>query len=192
VNPVNSGFTSFKNNKNIYMACLINSALPLDCMDSIGGVKVAYILAGDITDTTEVAGEITDITGTGSFYEFQLAKDTCFYNETITVSNVNGTVFYQGELTIVLQKMDAEKRNQILLLAANRDLRIVFVDNNNISYIAGLTRGMVMSSGTAATGTAVGDLNGYTLVFQSQEPQSAGILADPLADVVTGITIVNA
>ena len=182
----------FKNNKHIYMACLINDALALDCMDSLGGVKVAYILAGEITSTVEVAGEITDINGTGNFYEFQLAKDTAFYNETITPSNANGSLFYQGELTIVLQKMDAVKRNQILLLAQNRDLRIAFVDNNDVTYIAGLSRGMVMSSGTAATGTAVGDLNGYTLVFQSQEPQSAGILEGTLADAVTGITIVNA
>lgn len=174
------------------MACNITSALALDCMNSIGGLKTAYILSGEITSTTEAAGLITDIVGSGSFYQFELAKDTAFYNEAITVSNVNGTVFYQGELTIVLQKMSAEKRNSILLLAANRELRIAFEDNNGISYIAGLTRGMVMSSGTAATGTAVGDLNGYTLVFQSQEPASAGILDGTVADVVTGITVVNA
>jgi len=177
------------------MSCLINEALALDCMDSLGGVKVAYILAGEITALSEnVGGEVTEIDGTGTFYEFQLAKDTAFYNETINVSNTAGTVFYQGELTLVLQKMDANKRNQILLLAQNRDLRIAFVDSNNITYIAGLERGMVMSSGTAATGTAVGDLNGYTLVFQSQEPKSAVILASTLADAVaTGaITVTNA
>lgn len=174
------------------MACNITSALALDCMNSIGGLKTAYILNGEITSTTESAGVITDIVGTGDFYQFELAKDTAFYSEAITVSNTNGTVFYQGELTIVLQKMSAAKRNQILLLAANRDLRIVFEDNNGVSYIAGLTRGMVMSSGTAASGTAVGDLNGYTLVFQSQEPASAGILDGTVADVVTGITVVNA
>ena len=168
------------------MACNITSALPLDCMDSIGGLKTAYILAGNLSTVSQTAGEITAIAGTGTFYQFELAKDTAFYSEAITVSNVNGTVFYQGELTIVLQKMSAEKRNQILLLAQNRDLVIAFEDNNNVTYIAGLTRGMVMSSGTAATGTAVGDLNGYTLVFQSQEPQSAGILLDPLADTIGG------
>jgi hypothetical protein len=174
------------------MACLLNAALPLDCMNALGGLKVAYFLAGEITATTEVAGEITLLTGTGSFYEYQLAKDTAFYSESINVSNVNGTVFYQGELTIVLQKMEAAKRNQILLLAQNRDLRIAFVDNNDVTYIMGLTRGSVMSAGTAATGTAVADLNGYTLTFQSQEPQSAGILSDTLANSVSGITIVNA
>ena len=87
------------------MACLINSALPLDCMGGIGGLKTAYFLGGEITSTTVVAGEITAIAGTGAFYEYQLAKDTAFFNEAINVSNTAGTVFYEGVLTIILQKI---------------------------------------------------------------------------------------
>lgn len=176
------------------MSCLINSALALDCMNAMGGLKTAYFLAGEITDTTVVAGEITAITGTGSFYEFQLAKDTAFFAEAINVSNTAGTVFYEGVLTIVLQKMDAEKRNQILLLAQNRDLRIAFVDQQDITWVMGLSRGAVMSASNAATGTAVADLNGYTLSFTAQEPAAAYpiVAGDTLSDVVTGITVVAA
>jgi hypothetical protein len=163
-------------------------------MNAMGGLKTAYFLAGEITNTVVVAGEITEIVGTGSFYEFQLAKDTAFFNEAINVSNTAGTVFYEGVLTIVLQKMDAEKRNQILLLAQNRDLRIAFVDQQDITWICGLTRGAVMSASNAATGTAVADLNGYTLSFTAQEPAAAYpiVAGDTLADVVTGITVVAA
>ena len=93
------------------MSCLINSALALDCMNAMGGLKTAYILAGEITSTTVVAGEITAIAGTGSFYEFQLAKDTAFFSEAINVSNTAGTVYYEGVLTMILQKMDAEKNH---------------------------------------------------------------------------------
>lgn len=176
------------------MSCLINSALALDCMNAMGGLKTAYFLAGEITATTAAAGEITGITGTGSFYEFQLAKDTAFFNEAINVSNTAGTVYYEGVLTIVLQKMSAEKRNQILLLAQNRDLRIAFVDQQDITWIMGLTRGAVMSASSAASGTAVADLNGYTLSFTAQEPEAAYPIAagDTLADVVSGITVVAA
>lgn len=176
------------------MSCLINSALALDCMNAMGGLKTAYFLAGEITDTVVTAGEITSIVGTGSFYEFQLAKDTAFFNEAINVSNANGTVFYEGVLTIVLQKMDADKRNQILLLAQNRDLRIAFVDQQDVTWVMGLTRGAVMSASNAATGTAVADLNGYTLSFTAQEPAAAYpiLVGDTLADVVSGITVVNA
>ena len=176
------------------MSCLINAALPLDCINGIGGLKTAYFLAGEITSTTAVAGEITDIVGTGSFYEYALAKDTAFFNEAINVSNANSTVYYEGVLTIVLSKMKAEIRNQILLLAQNRALRIAFVDNNDTTWIMGLTRGAVMSASSAASGTAVADLNGYTLSFTAQEPAAAQPLAagDTLEDVVTGITVVAA
>ncbi|MFZ9242268.1 MAG: hypothetical protein ACO295_03570 [Sediminibacterium sp.] len=176
------------------MSCLINSALALDCMNAMGGLKTAYFLAGEITSTTVTAGEITAITGTGSFYEFALAKDTAFFAEQINVSNTAGTVFYEGVLTIVLQKMDADKRNQILLLAQNRDLRIAFVDQQDVTWVMGLSRGAVMSASNAATGTAVADLNGYTLSFTAQEPAAAyPILAgDTLGDVVSGITVVAA
>ena len=177
------------------MACLINSALPLDCMNAMGGLKTAYFLGGEITSTTVVAGEITAISGTGSFYEFQLAKDTAFFNEAINVSNTAGTVYYEGVLTVVLQKMDAEKRNQILLLAQNRDLRIAFVDQQDVTWVMGLTRGAVMSASNAATGTAVADMNGYTLSFTAQEPVAAYPIVEgsDLADVVGGgLTVVTA
>jgi hypothetical protein len=177
------------------MACLINSALALDCMNAMGGLKTAYFLGGEITSTTVVAGEITAIAGTGSFYEFQLAKDTAFFNEAINVSNTAGTVYYEGVLTVVLQKMDADKRNSILLLAQNRDLRIAFVDQQDLTWVMGLTRGAVMSASNAATGTAVADGNMYTLSFTAQEPVAAYpiVAGSDLADVVGGgLTVVNA
>ena len=168
------------------MACLLNAAIALDCMNSIGGLKVAYFLAGEITTTTvNGGGEITDLIGTGSFYEYQLAKDTAFYSESINVSNVNGSVFYQGELTIVLQKMEAAKRNQILLLAQNRDLRIAFVDNNDVTYIMGLTRGSVMSAGTAATSVYAWKAGTYTVTV------TATVINSRNNDPSKSISIIN-
>jgi hypothetical protein len=163
-------------------------------MGGIGGLKTAYFLAGEITSTTVVAGEITAINGTGSFYQYELAKDTAFFNEAINVSNTAGTVFYEGVLTIILQKMSAVKRNQILLLAQNRDLRIAFVDQNDITWIMGLDRGAVMSASSAATGTAPADANQYSLSFTAQEPTAAYPIeaGSTLEDVVTGITVVSA
>jgi hypothetical protein len=178
------------------MACLINDIIALDCINGLGGVKEMYVFAGDWdgVTVTETAGEVTALAGTGTFYQFYLPKDTASFTESINVSNVNGTVFYQPELTSVFQKLDAAKRNQILLLAQNRDLRVVFVDNNNISWLMGDARGCVMSAGTGATGTAVGDLNAYTITLQGQEPAPAVPLAtgDTLADIIGGgLTIVT-
>jgi hypothetical protein len=179
------------------MACLINDIIALDCINGLGGVKEMYVFAGDWEAdvvVTEVAGEATAITGTGTFYQFYLPKDTASFTESINVSNVNGTVYYQPELSAVFQKMDAAKRNQILLLAQNRALRVVFVDNNDVSWVMGNKRGCVMSAGTSATGTAVGDLNAYSITLQGQEPQSVLpiLVGDTLADIIGGgITIVT-
>ena len=88
--------------------------------------------------------------------------------------------------------MDAAKRNQILLLAQNRALRVVFVDNNNVNWLMGNVRGCVMSAGSAATGVAVGDLNAYTITLQGQEPAPMIPLDDDLANVIGGgMTIVT-
>jgi hypothetical protein len=176
------------------MSCLINDIIALDCINGLGGVKEMYVFAGDWdgVTVTEVAGEVTALAGAGSFYQFYLPKDTASTTETITVSNAAGTVFYQPELTAIFQKLDAAKRNQILLLAQNRALRVVFVDNNNVSWLMGNVRGCVMSAGSGATGTAVGDLNGYTITLQGQEPAPMIPLAQPLADTIGGgMTIVT-
>jgi hypothetical protein len=174
------------------MACLINDIIALDCINGLGGVKEMYVFAGTFGSATEVSGEVTAIDGTGSFYQFYLPKDTASVTESINVSQTNGTVFYQPELTAIFQKMEAAKRNQILLLAQNRDLRIVYVDNNNISWLMGVERGCIVSAGTATTGTAVGDANSYSITFQGQEPASVVPLDGTLANVIgSGITIVT-
>ena len=49
-----------------------------------------------------------------------------------------------------------------------------------------------MSAGSGATGTAVGDLNGYTITLQGQEPSPMIPLDDDLANVIGGgMTIVT-
>jgi hypothetical protein len=178
------------------MSCVLTNGYTLGCRDNIGGVQEVYIgeYNADALTYSFTASNVIDAFGvaTVSFYTFEHEIETGSYTENGVFSTENGTSFYEETLSITLHRLDATLRNQILLLAQNRDLRIVFIDNNDVTYIMGLTRGAVMSAGTAATGTAVADLNGYTLTFQSQEPQSAGILEDTLANTVTGITIVNA
>lgn len=174
------------------MACLINDIIALDCINGLGGVKEMFVFAGDFGGITEVAGEVTLISGTGQFFQFFLPKDTASFTESINVAPTAGTLFFQPELTAIFQKIDAAKRNQILLLAQNRDLRVVFVDNNDVSWLMGESRGCIISAGSAQTGTAVADANQYSITVQGQEPDPAYPLDGTLADVVgSGITIVT-
>ena len=125
-------------------------------------------------------------------YEFVVAKSTASFTETFNISNENGTAFFDQALSINIQKLDANKRNAILLIARNRNLKFIFQDNNGKYWLGGLTRGAVVSAGTSVTGTAPGDLQGYTLTLSAQEPAMAYQVADTPETVFTGIDFIAA
>ena len=175
------------------MACNLTSAIALDCLDAIGGIKTLWV-SSDFDYTTFTAGATAGITalsgGTGSFYQIQVAKDVASFTETFNISNTNGTAFFTQEVTIPVQHLDSAKRQQIQLLTYNRASRCVFEDNQGLYWMVGLTRGCVVSTGTTTTGTAPGDATQYSFVLQGMEPEMA-YQVNTLASL-TGTTFVNA
>lgn len=55
----------------------------------------------------------------------------------------------------------------------------------------GQVNGMYLSGGSAATGTAFGDRNGFELIFTGQEHEPANVIEGALASVFTGASIVG-
>jgi hypothetical protein len=175
------------------MPCQLSSAIALDCLDQIGGIKTLWVSTNfDYTSVT--AGATAGITavsgGTGTFYQIEVAKDVASFTETFTVSNTNGTAFFEQAVTIPVQHLSSSKRQQIQLLAYNRSSRVLFEDNNGLYWLAGLERGCTLTTGSTTTGTAVGDAIQYSFVLTGQEPEMAYQVAS-LASL-TGISIVNA
>ena len=157
------------------MACDITQGFTLDCNDSNAGLDKIFIANGPVQSITETAGTITAITVGGSaltpsdFFEFEVPRQTSSFTETINVSNENGTVFYDQALTMVFNKMEASKRDQILLMAQNNEMVVVFKDNNAKYWSVGIERGAYMTAGTATTSVAYGDRNGYELTISGME-----------------------
>jgi hypothetical protein len=149
------------------MACALTAGYTLACKDSVGGLKKVYIdNFEDVDYGTETAGVIS--TATGGFFEYELPMNTAQFTETVTSSIENGTTFYQTELSIVLPKLTATMRNQLKLLAQAK-LAVIAEDRNGAKWVMGLENGAYLTTGTSATGTAMGDLNGMTLTFTSME-----------------------
>ena len=179
------------------MSCDITSGFTLGCRDNSGGIKNIYILSGSI-DTVDgyTNGFITAISGSGVFYKFELAKQTGDFTETINASTENGTVFYEQVVNSPFHKMQSSTRNQIKVLAQNPALKVVVETNNGqddsigVLFLAGQQNGMTLSGGTGQTGTAFGDLNGYSLTFTGQEPLPASeVSGSSLTGVLSGITV---
>ena len=155
------------------MPCVLSQGMTIDCRDSIGGVKAVWFIAHqNVSAVTEASGVVSAITKTGVFYKYNLVKSTASLVENINVSVENGSVGYAPELNIVLNKMMANTRNEIMLLAQNVLMAIV-QDMNGKYWLIGKQNGIDVSAGNAGTGTAMTDRNGYTLTFTGVEPALA-------------------
>ena len=169
------------------MPCALTQGYTLDCKDSLGGIKAVWLINhANVTAVTEASGIVSAITKAANkvFYKYELVKNTGALTETVTASVENGTVFYAQELSVVLNKLQANTRNEILLLA-QATLMAVVQDANDKYWLLGRVSGLDVTGGTAATGTAQGDRNGYTLTFTGGEKQLAPEVA---SGIIAGLT----
>jgi hypothetical protein len=175
------------------MSCYISSGVALGCSDGIGGIKSIWVLGvtgSTVPDVTSVSisgstGPITGITGSGTWFNFELKRNTSSLSQNVTKSFENGTIFFEQVLTAVLFKYDQDKRNQLKLLSQNDAIQIIAIDQNDVQYYLGQTNGMFLSGGSAATGVALGDRNGFELIFTGQEPQPANVISGDLPTIFT-------
>ena len=176
--------------------CDITSGFTLGCRDNTGGIKNLYILSGSITSITDASeGLISGITGSGEFFKYELFRQTSDFSEAISATPENGTVFYEQTVNAVFFKLQSSTRNQIRVLAKNPDLKVI-VETNNGSvdgvgkyWLLGQDNGVQLLSGTGASGTSFGDLNGYSLTFTGQEPEPASEISGSLSAALSGITL---
>jgi len=172
------------------MPCTITAGIPLDCIEGMGGVRTVWVLGGTITSfTLNGTDEIANITGTGTYFKFELPKDTASFTQTANVSPTNGTIAYAQDLTMNFTKLNNDVRNVLKVLIKNRELSVVFLDNNSNYWLIGKVRGAQATASTAVTGTAPTDAAQFTVTLQGMETDPIFILASPLEDVVIGITV---
>ena len=176
--------------------CDITSGFTLGCRDNTGGIANLYILSGSIDSVVDASeGLIETISGSGEFFKFELFRQTSDFTEAITSTPENGTVFYEQSLNAVFFKLQSSTRNKVKVLAQNPNLKVIVETNNGTVdgvgryWLLGEDRGMQLLSGTGATGTAFGDLNGYSLTFTGQEPNPASEISGSLAGALSGITL---
>ena len=177
--------------------CDITSGFTLGCRSNSGGIKNLYILSGSVDTITDVSeGLISAMSGSGTFYKFELFRQTSDYTETITSTPENGTIFYEQSVNAIFFKLQSATRNQMKVLAENPNLKVIVETNNGATdgigkfFYLGEENGLQLTGGTGATGTAFGDLNGYSLNFVGQEPVPASeVSGSDLTAVLSGITI---
>ncbi len=178
------------------MSCYISSGIQLGCSDGIGGIKKIYIAGGTGTTTGytySATGAVTGATSSAGtvLYGFELKRNTSSLTQNVTKSFENGTIYFEQVLNAVFFKYDQDKRNQLKILSQNDQIQIIAIDQNDVQYLLGQVNGMYLSGGSAATGTAFGDRNGFEFIFTGQEQEPARVISGALSSVYAGVTIVG-
>ena len=177
------------------MACDLTKGRKVPCKDVIGGIVRAWFVDfGDLGTVTKTADEITDLSGTFTCFQYDL-KGTNSLETAITSSRENGTTFFEETLTLTLPKLSKEDNLELKLISYSRP-HIAIEDRNGNFFLCGLQHGMEVSGGSIATGTAFGDMSGYTLTLTGQELEPAnfiagGTAADPFAGMSSATVTVT-
>lgn len=168
------------------MACDLTQGRNVPCKDVVGGIqRVFFVDFGDLgTLTFGSDDELTNADGTFSAYQYNV-KGTNQLTANINSSRENGTTFFEQVLELQLTKLSKEDNKELKLLAYGRP-HVFVVDYNENVWFLGQQFGCEVTAGSMATGTAMGDLSGYTLTLTATERMfpsyvQGGTLADPFA-----------
>lgn len=179
------------------MSCYISSGYTLDCRNaSTGGIKSVWILGNSgntITGWTEnVDNQITSISGTGTWYKFELVKQSSSFTEAISVNTQAQSVVFQPNLVLNLPKLDAELRNIFQQLVSQNNIYAIVKDNNDRYWSVAFANGALVESGSIQTGTLYNDLNGMNaLTIVGGEPDASQeiLVTTTLAAVMSGMSV---
>jgi len=159
------------------MSCNLTAGYALGCRDAVGGIKEIRLAVFNTTGSvnTNGSGTVTGFTGYASgtagsnpFYKYDLTKATSQFTETINASTENGSLFFQQDLTLIINRLQVQVRNEMFVLAQNRLIAIVR-DRMDQFWVLGADTGLEVTAGTSQTGTANGDRSGYEITFTSME-----------------------
>jgi hypothetical protein len=152
------------------MACLITKGRATNCKSQIGGINRIWLtdFGGLGTITLGSNDEVTDATGTATFFQYDLKGSGNTMETTANVSRDNGTAFFSTVLTITLPKLTKEDQKEWKLISHGRP-HIIIEDRNSNFFLMGKEHGAELTSGSMSTGGGFADASQYSFEFTSEE-----------------------
>jgi hypothetical protein len=171
------------------MACDLTGGRLKPCKDAVGGIrKIHFVDFGDLGDVTLTDDQVTDLSGTFSYHTYDV-KGNSSLETNINTSLENGTTFFEQVVNVTLHKLTKEDNKELKLMAYGRPHIFVETFDGNL-LLVGREHGAEVTGGTAVTGTAMGDLQGYTLTLTANEITMPNFVdgataADPFAGMAS-------
>jgi hypothetical protein len=171
------------------MACTaLTKGRGVDCNRISGGVKYVYFwvldesasYAYDAVDKSSI--DTIDFNG-ATIYRYTMPMGVASVTDTIVGSRDNGTVYFTPTVEVLYNKLTMQDQEELKLLAATKtrifvQLNQTLANGHDLILACGMVNGMELNAGTATTGAAWGDKNGYTLTFDGMEQVPMAMLED--------------
>ena len=174
------------------MSCanLITIGIGENCFNNTGGGKRVLITdkvnVTAITDT-EPDGVIDTITmaSTTNFYEYKFNRNGASITEELTTNFETGTSFFTQTLELSVPRRDENRRLAVdELIEGQKDLAILFQDQNQNWWLLGEINGSKVSALTGGSGKNKDEMNGYTITFTAEEPDQAKVVDPTIIDAL--------
>ena len=153
-------------------SCLSNFTLKgigFDCNANLAGIKKVYLTYFDDATVSPIysAHTITAVTLSSgvTWFEYDFARNTSSLNSVLTKDDANGTRYYTNTLTLVFNKLTADKHLEVMALAAEK-LAAIVVDNNGKMWYLGADNYVSGVSTEAGTGASADDANRYNVTIE--------------------------
>lgn len=162
------------------MPCILNKGRKLPCKAAFGGIKNVYFMQfGNIKnvvlDAETCEATITYNEEAVEWFKYEV-KGASSLDSAITSSRDAGTTFYTQTLNVTLTYLDACTQQEIQQIAKARPNCLVEDYYGNV-FLLGRENGCELTSGQIQTGTAPGDLSGFTIVMEAMEELAPDFLA---------------
>jgi hypothetical protein len=153
------------------MPCNLTGGRLRPCKDAVGGIKKIHFVDFGAMGAMSYGSddEITDLVTASTFdYYTYDVKGNSSLETNITSSMENGTTFFEQVVNLTLFKLTKEDNKELKLIAYGRPHVVVQTFDDKF-LLVGSDNGADVTGGTAVTGTAMGDLNVYTLTLTANE-----------------------
>ncbi len=176
------------------MPCNISKGLQLQCKDSVAGIQAVYFINYQNLAVTESVDSVVTGMGSVTAYKYEVKGANNNLQDNINSSRDNGTTFFEQVVNVQFQKLSASTSKELKLMAYGRPQIVVHTYAGD-TFLCGKNNGMELTAGSIQTGTALGDLYGYTATFTGQEQLysqfiTGSTVSNPFAGI-SGVTVVT-
>lgn len=179
------------------MACDAAKGRKHICGDNAGGVRNFYIVnfIENLEDRATIAGaEITALDGNTTpavtdLYKYELRSTGHGYEEQEQGERSTGSKFFAGTFTAMLKRQDAATTDELTTVSYGTP-HLIVEDENGALRLMGIRNGVHFLFNTN-TGTAMGEMNGYTINATSEEKRPAYFIDPAVLDDPAQVNIIE-